>query len=262
MSSKKTQILFLVSLAALFLNLVWMPFFANSQSTPLREEDILPQGGIGSTLQVTRFPFLSFNKIPDSFSFSEASTSTSEANLFSDTGSQQLQAPRALIISDTRGAGGILLQASVSGNFTIQGNGDNPNIPVSGLRVVTTDRITPIPSDPQPAATKNGLIYLAGYQGDQSIIAPLGINFDEALGCNSFSDLATFTNPACRNTVSSNTLNNTVNLMDGCLPANSGRNGKIQTGITYNLAVPPYTSPGAYSTIMTFTLSDNTDNCS
>lgn len=259
----KINILFYISFCAFILNIAVLPSKVFSQEA----EPDQTRGGAGSTIEVSRTPFLSFVRIPDSFALSDQNTAIAPVQVYSDPGQTTLSASRALIISDNRNMGGLSLQASVNGNFIIAGEGENPNIPASGFRIVTTANITPIPETTTPDII-NGIIYLEEYDGlpnaaaAKNIIAPLNIAFNETEGCDNFGSLFTFTKSACRTTEgSSNSLNNTVDLMQGCLPSTGGRIGKMQIGVAYNLAIPAYTPPGTYSNTMTFTLTDSTDNC-
>ena len=259
----KINILFYVSFCAFILNIAILPATVFSQGA----EPDQTQGGAGSTIQVDRTPFLSFIKIPASFALADQNTATTAAQVFSDPVQTTLPASRALIVSDNRNSGGFNLQASSNGNFVIAGQGETPNIPSVGLRIVTTTNISPIPGAPTPDII-DGIIYLGGYSGlpvgsaTKNVIAPLNIAFNEPEGCDNFGSYNTFIKSACRTVQGgSNALNNTVDLMQGCLPSTGGRTGKMQVGVAYNLAVPAYTPPGTYSNTITFTLSDSTDNC-
>ncbi len=262
MKNKKTkdnsQKIFFVTATFFLLNLLLVPMVTTGQSGGETEET---QGGLGSTIEVTRTPFLSYNRIPSSLYFADKATSTQESHVYSNTQSS-LAENNAIIVSDTRNAGGFRLQASVSGDLILQTQQLTPNIPAAGLRVVTSTEITPIPSNPAPVATEAGVIYLNGFTGERGIVTPVGISLDVPETCPDFGHHGTFTDTDCRTTPGSgNSLNSTVDLMLGCLPSDEGRAGKVQTGIAYELTVPRYTPAGTYGTTLTFTISDYTDNC-
>ncbi len=260
MDQKKLKIIFAVCLGAFLLNIFLLATTGSGQMGEVDEGGT--QVGSGSTIQVTRVPFLSFERIPVSFSFPAVNTSTEVQQTYSDAGLTTLPQERALVVSDNRLEGGFNLQLSSGGNLTTPGGGETPSIPASGLRVISSGLITPIPADPPPSIN-NGVIYLDGFSGPNNIIAPVNVAFNEEEGCTAFGDLAAFINDNCRTVtpVSNNMLDNPVDLLQACLPANEGRSGKMQIGLAYNLAVPRYTPPGTYATILTFTLSDASENC-
>ena len=136
------------------------------------------------------------------------------------------------------------------------------HIPSSGLRVITTSDLPAIPADPPPVAIENGIIYLDQFTGQRGAYAPLNVQFAPQNNCESFGDPATFANPLCRQLItSSNSLDNTVDLLQACLPTGQGRDGKMEIGLSYNLSIPPFTPHGTFSNTLTYTLSDYTDNC-
>lgn len=260
MDQNKIKILFIVFFSAFLLNIFLLASTGSGQGGG--GEEGRTQAGSGSTIQITRTPFLSFERIPDSFGFPSASASSLVQQVYSNSYQTTLSPERALIVSDTRNSGGFNLQLSSSGNLLPVGGGGTPNIPASGLRVISSTEINPIPADPPPTIN-DGIIYLTGFSGDQNIVAPVDVAFNETEGCNSFGDLATFINDNCRTVTpaSNNMLDNPVDLMQGCLASSAGRSGLIQIGLAYNLAIPRYTPPNTYYTTLTFTLSDATDNC-
>ena len=203
-------------------------------------------GAAGSTITISSNPFLSFLDIPDSITMGAPpyTVPVTNLNLVSDENGL-LTFGRSLTIQDTREDGGFLLQLDAS-EFLPTPATDLRN----NLRIVTS----PASSLYLDIVPVNGIKYLpadgeSAFIGSQTVTAPL-----TATGTN-FSDPATFT------AVSGNTLNNTVDIMNGCLTT-GGRKGKMNVHTSYNLAVPKYTVPPStgdqYYSKLTYTLSDHT----
>lgn len=213
----------------------------------------LPAISLGQTdisIDVTRTPYLSFNSIPESYSFGAVPTSIADTNIFSDSNGP-LPANQVLIVRDTRGSGGFTLQATTSGPFTAEGAPTN-TIPATNLRMVTSTSLVLI----FDAFQNNGVIYLSGYAGTpdntstQTVIAPLNAT------SNQFGTVAPF--DEVETSPMNNHMDTALTLMDGCLTASEGRVGYMAFGTSEVLLVPKYQQPGSYSTTITYTLSDNT----
>ncbi len=199
-----------------------------------------------STITVTSTPFLAFTDIPDSFVLGTFpyTIPVTDTYYFSDS-SGVLPSSRSLTVQDTRENGGFILQLSAE-EF-------QPSPPIDfrdDLKIVSTGA-SDLYGDLTPV---NGIIYLpadgeTSFIGDQTVSAPIdspNINFD---------DSATF------DSVSGNTLNTTVDLMDGCLTS-GGRKGKMNVHLAFDALIPKYTVPPSsgdqYYTTLVYTLSDYT----
>lgn len=199
-----------------------------------------------STITVTSTPFLAFTDIPDSFALGTFpyTVPVTDTHYFSDS-SGVLPPSRSLTVQDTRENGGFILQMDAEAfqpsppiDFR-----DNLKIVSSGFSDLYGD-LTPV----------NGIIYLpadgeTGFIGDQTVSAPVNsvtIDFDD---------------PTAYTAVSGNTLNTTVDLMDGCLTS-GGRKGKMNVHLAFDALIPKYTVPPSsgdqYYTTLVYTLSDYT----
>lgn len=191
-----------------------------------------------STITITSTPFLSFIDIPDSVQVHSITVPTVDTEITSDSDGF-LSSPRFLRIQDTRGCGGLNLQAQAD-DFTPATTPEMKN----ELRLVTST------TDFVDAVVVGGVKYFAGFTGDQGITTPLNV-----AGPN-FSDPTLFTG-APFDTVD-NTLDSPLDLMQGNLTAPTGRSGAMQIDLSYYLLIPKYTPPNNYYTTLTFTLSDDT----
>ncbi len=199
-----------------------------------------------STITVTSTPFLAFTDIPDSFALGTFpyTIPVTDTHYFSDP-SGTLPSSRSLTVQDTRENGGFILQLSAE-EF-------QPTPPVdfrNNLKIVSSGA-SDLYGDLTPV---NGIIYLpaddeTSFIGDQTVSAPLDS------GSIDFDDSATF------NSVSDNTLNTTVDLMDGCLTS-GGRKGQMNVHLAFDALIPKYTLPPSsgdqYYTTLVYTLSDYT----
>jgi hypothetical protein len=217
----------------------------------------------GSTIVITRTPFLTMADIPTSFAFNggpetqesqeviRSSSETQEA--FSNANGALPAGTSTIAVRDTRNSGGFNLQVQAT-NFV---SAQNPTdiIEASNLRAVITPVITPVPD----ATLIENVYYLTGYAGNptdgvtQTVRAGI-----VAVGTN-FSSLDTFDEVESR---LYNRFNTPIEIFSACLSASQGRVGTMATGIAYALHIPPYTAPGNYYATITYTIMDDTqDSC-
>lgn len=203
-------------------------------------------GAAGSTITISSNPYLSFLDIPESITMGAPPFTVPVTNqsLVSDANGP-LPLSRSLTVQDTREAGGFILQLDTA-EFLPAPATDLRN----NLKMVTSG-VSDLYSGETPV---NGIVYLpsdgeTAFIGSQTVSAPLNS------ATTNFSDPATFT------AVSGNTLNTTVDIMDGCLTT-GGRKGKMNVHVSYNMTLPKYTVPPAsgdqYYSTLTYTLSDHT----
>lgn len=197
--------------------------------------------------EITSDLFLSFTQFPASFTFPSSVTSTSSFRVYSDQGAT-LPDTRLIKIQDTRDTGGFALQV-VATNFT---SPSGHVIPRDGLRIVTSTAL----AQPPAGTVDNDVLYITGFSGETGVNAPLRTTLGPT--CLDFGQLTTFTSPACVFDPSANSLDRTVDLLLGSLPASQGRSGEMAVGVSYSLLVPAYSIPDTYHTVLTFTLSDAT----
>lgn len=214
---------------------------------------LLPGLTLGQTdmsIDVTRTPFLSFLTIPESFSFGSVPASITDTHVFSDDNGP-IAATHVIVVHDTRASGGFTLQAATSGPFVATGAPTN-TIPAANLRMVTSGSLSVL----YDAIQNNGIYYLSGFVGTpdnasvQNILAPLGATSTDFGTVTPFDEVEA--SPI------NNHLDTTVTLMDGCLTEDEGRVGYMATGVSDTLLIPKYQQPGVYTTVVTYTLTDNT----
>ena len=206
--------------------------------------DAQVSGSAGSSIAVTRTPYLSIDAIPDSFAFPAVSARSTERDVFNSPDGA-LSEGMIIQVTDARNSGGYILQAQAS-DFTGGGN----ITPASSLRVVSTASFdTPVDS-----AISNNVHYLNPFTGPQTVVAPVNAastNFGQAVV---FDEV--------QNIPKNNSLNTPVDILKSCLPANEGRVGAMAVGLAFALKIPPYTVPGEYNSTITYTITDYTeDSC-
>ncbi len=234
LSSKKLKFINVISLLALGSNLLLPKMVLGQQ---------------GSNIDISRTPYLSFVDLPESFAFNNISVPINDTGIVSDatinlsTPGAVLPPERVISISDTRASGGFNLQVTAT-DFS----GGSSSIPNSGFRLVSSSAITLGVGD----TVNNNVVYMNGFSGQQGLIAPLAVSATA-----DFSDTTTFTSGAYAAT---NTLDGTVDLLQGCLTEAQGRNGEVGLGISYYLEVPKLTPPEDYNSTLTYTITDTTEN--
>ena len=256
MKNKITNKLFFISLIAVSLNILTLPQIVNGQ--------------VGSSIDITKYPFLYFDTIPTGYKFNTVKTSTEIQHLFEDTGYANLDQNRIVTVTDHRNSGGFLLQVT---STDLQEKINNTlTIPKKNLKVVTSKLITPKNTFTlAPSDSNDQVVYLLDSintpfpVSKHKAVAPLNVTIGPSETCNYFNNLETFTNTNCRTngTTSSNQLSGTVDLIQSCIPSgDTGISGSMAIGTTYNLDVPPYTVPGTYQGIVTYTLTNYDSTCS
>lgn len=204
-------------------------------------------GSQGSSIAITRTPYLSFADLPDPFSFTSYTASAATGAIFSDptvdlsVPGAGLPSSRKLIVSDTRNSGGFNLQVSAT-NFT----GGTVTINKSNLRVLSSPHL----SSPPAGAIANDVLYLSGFIGQQTLTTPVKAATDANLGTDSVFTTGT--------SAGHNALSGTVDILDGCLSSIQGRNGQMAIGMSFYLAIPKFTPPGTYDSTVTYTITDST----
>lgn len=205
-------------------------------------------GNAGSSINVERFPYLSFVEIPGSFAFTATPAGSSLHHVF-NTPDGLMAEGKALAVNDTRNSGGFVVQAQttdfISGTNTISG---------SNLRVVSTSAFA---YDPGGTVTNN-VFYYTGYAGTPDVAATQTITAPVNSASTNFSQVATFDEVQAR--PQDNSLDTPVDIMSGCLPPNQGRIGTMGLGLAFNLLVPPYAVPGIYNSTITYTIIDYTED--
>jgi hypothetical protein len=201
-------------------------------------------GSAGSSIAITRTPYLSIDATPDSFAFPSAPARATVRDIFSSTDGA-LSADKVIRVTDARASGGFILQAQAS-DFT---NGINV-IPASALRIVSTADI----GVPPEGVVVNNVHYLNPFTGVQKVTAPVNAATSE------FSQAGTY--DEVQNRPQNNVLNVPVDILSGCLPATEGRVGSMAIGLAFTLKIPPYTVPDTYNSTITYTITDFTsDSC-
>lgn len=233
--AKTIRLASLFSLAALLGNL-FLPGTAFGQTA----------GSTGSSIDVTRTPYLSFNQTPVSFSFPPTATSGVARHVFSNSDGNLDCAASCLIVEDTRNSGGFVIQAQatdfVSGNTTIS---------ASNLRVISTAAVN---------ATISGFINNNVYYATENNAPNLTIKAPVNATGIGFGHPETF--DQVQNIPQNNTLNTPVDILSGCLPATTGRDYSIAVGLAFDLLIPAYAIPGIYNSTITYTIIDYTqDSC-
>lgn len=190
-------------------------------------------GSAGSSIIITRTPYLSIDAVPTSFSFPETPARASAREIFSNADGA-LPADKLISVTDARRSGGFTLQAQAS-DFR---SGENI-IPASSLKVITTSSVNDAPGN-----TSGNVFYADPFTGPKTVKAPLNAPSTD------FAQTATFTDAGI--------LDGPVDLLNGCLPTTEGRIGTISVGLAFALNVPPYTVPGTYNAVITYTITDST----
>jgi hypothetical protein len=217
---------------------------------------LLPGTGFGqqaSNIAITRTPYLSFYMLPDSFAFSSLTVPVVNTPVFSDptidlsVPASELPITRTLLVTDTRAKGGFNLQATAT-NFT----GGTVPINNSSFRIVSTTSTNMSAGH----SDVDNVIYINDFTGEHGITAPL-----DAGAAAHFGHADTFTS------VPDNTLNNSVDILLGCvLPGPDpgpylGRNGTVGLGLSYDLIIPKFQPPADYTSTVTYTITDASENC-
>jgi len=213
---------------------------------------LLPELSFGQTdiqIDVTRTSYLSFASIPPSLNFGSYLTSGTDNNVFSNNNGSVGNS--LLEVHDTRGSGGFVVQAQAAGPFTATGSPFD-TISDSNLRMVTSTSIG-LALD---ALIANNVFYLSGYVGTPD--APSTHTIQAPLNSTStnFGTLEPF--DEVENLPINNHLDTALTVLDGCLTASEGRVGYMGVGVAYTLKIPKFQPPGAYSTIVTYTITDDT----
>jgi len=221
-----------VSLSALILSAL-----ANAQTV----------GSTGSSIVITRTPYLSISSVPASFSFPPVATRATSRDIFSNADGV-LPEDKTISVTDSRKAGGFILQAQAS-DFTSNGN----IIPASALRVVSTSSFNRQTEKFRNGSENNGVFYAEPFTGPKTLTAPVNASNTN------FGQISVFNDARA---INDNSLAHPVDLLKGCLPANEGRVGTVSLGLAFALNIPAYTIPGEYHATITYTVVDSTsDNC-
>jgi hypothetical protein len=198
-------------------------------------------GVTGSSIDVTRTPYLAIDTVPAAFGFPPIGARSSARVVFSD-GEGPLSASRILRVTDARGSGGFTIQAQASGFM----NGSDI-IPASALRVVST----PSFDFSADSVVAGNVLYVNPFTGPKTIIAPLSADGT------AFGQAGTF--DAVQDRTTGNTMEKPVDILKGCLPLGEGRTGSVAVGLAFALEIPPYAVPGDYSSTITYTITDHTE---
>lgn len=199
----------------------------------------IAQSTTPTNITITRNEFFSFVQTPANIKINHPAGGTvnivDQTYFSNDNGEFPLD--RQLIIRDTRNCGGF--------NVTLNAApfNDEPTLN-NGLRVVTH------PASSLPGTIVDGVKYLDGYSGDQSIITPVFLS-NAGFAVENF-----YTDPPF-DTVD-NVLDGPVDIMQAGLTAPDGHNGEMALGLAYAFTIPKYTPPNTYFTLLTFTLTDDT----
>jgi len=202
-------------------------------------------GATGSSIVVTRTPYLSIDAVPASFGFPAVTARGTGRDIFSNADGA-LPADKTISITDARKSGGFILQAQ-SSDFTSNGN----VIPASALRVVTTSSFDRTSDGSSSGSENNGVFYADPFTGPKTLTAPVNA------ASTNFGQIATFNDAQ---TIHDNSLNNPVDILKGCLPATDGRIGTMSLGLAFSLNIPSYIVPGEYDATITYTIIDTTSD--
>jgi len=203
-------------------------------------------GSTGSSIDVTRTPYLSFNQTPTSFSFPSTATSGVARHVLSNTDGNLDCAASCLIVEDTRNSGGFVVQAQstdfISGNNIIS---------ASGLRIVSTSSIN---------TTISGFADNDVFYATENNAPNRTINTPVSATGTGFGHPETF--DQVQNRPQNNTLDKPVDIMSSCLPPTTGRDYSVAVGLAFDLMIPAYAIPGSYNSTITYTIIDYTqDSC-
>lgn len=186
---------------------------------------------------------LTFQDIPDTFNFGTITEGSSQ-DLFSNDnpgGSNPPDADDLLQILDDRGSGGFTLTVDPEGTFIEETA--TYTIPLANLYMVSS-------LDETDPGNVGGVTYGVGFTGDQMVSAPLYVDVDSA----DLTSTTTYTSLA----PSSQFGGSPLVLMDGTLPAASGRDGTMAMFTNFHLHIDPSQQEGSYALKLTYTLSDST----
>jgi hypothetical protein len=213
----------------------------------------------GSTIVVTRTPFLSLVAVPASFTFNnipgspdvQVSASMQGQDVFSNLNGNLPAATSTIAVRDTRNSGGYSLQVQATNFVSIQNSANI--IDTSNLRAVTATEMTATPD----AQLVNGVYYLTGYAGIPDAAATETVRAPLTATSTDFSSLGTYDDVGSR---AHNAFDAPIDLLSACLPPAQGRVGTMATGIAYTLHIHKYTPPGEYYATITYTLIDDTQD--
>ena len=205
-------------------------------------------GSAGSSINVERFPYLSFVEIPTSFTFASTSTGGSSHHLF-NAPDGPLAEGKFLAVSDTRNSGGFVIQAQATDFIS----GEN-TISAANLRIVSTSSLS---YDPDSTIINN-VHYYSGYTGTPDLQTTQLVATPVNAASTNFSQAATFDEVQTR--AGLNLLNAPVDILSGCLPPTQGRIGSMGLGLAFDLLVPAYAIPGIYNSTITYTIIDYTED--
>ena len=233
--AKTIRLASLFSLAALLGNL-FLPGTAFGQVA----------GSTGSSIDVTRTPYLSFNQTPVSFSFPPTATSGVARHVFNSTDGNLDCAESCLIVEDTRNSGGFVIQAQATDFIS-----DKSTINASNLRLVSTAAVN---------TTIGGFTHDNVFYATENSAPNLTISAPVNATGTGFGHPEIF--DQVQNRPQNNTLNAPVDILSGCLPATTGRDYSVAIGLAFDLLVPAYALPGIYNSTITYTIIDYTqDSC-
>jgi hypothetical protein len=219
----------------------------------------LSTNAISTTIQITRAPFLSFINIPDSITLIENQPVPVQDTVFiSDSNVAPpavLPTSRYLTVQDTRNSGGLKLQIEAAAFYP-------PPVPPNtslnnNFRIITSTA---------DAVSGVNVTELAGikYYGEDSnnFVGPANIVAPLNTAVTNFTDPSIYTQAPFNDGRNILLAETPVDLMQGCLPSSQGRSGLMHLSTSFYLMIPKFTAPNDYYTTLTYTLMDDTDNCS
>ncbi len=194
--------------------------------------------------QVIALAILSFTDLPDSFNFPRTTVSSSSRELFSN-GNQELSPAEddLLGVQDTRNSGGFEVQIQAEGTFT---DGVH-TIPLSNMYVATSvsSPTYTISNTSSPGGAQDGVIY-------ESEVITKGVTAPLDTANASLGSTTTFTSNGA------SLATGVVTLMNGSLPSDQGRVGKMYQYVSFYLHLPASQAAGDYAVTLTYTLLDDT----